>query len=149
MIHFPVGITTVSKPPGIQPVRGRVADKVQPVKPLPPEVTPPPMPLPPMVTERFVQVAPTIQDEPAPLEIPDLPSMTNMAKNVLGSMFKTAKSAVTGHGVRVEKEEADRRLSICRGCPFFRRTDERCSKCGCYMAVKTYLRAEKCPVGKW
>ena len=149
MIHFPVGVTTVSRAPGIRPVRGRAADKVQAPRPDMPVVAPPPMPLPPAATERLIQLSIPVAEESTPVEIPDLPSMTSMAKNVMGSVFKSAKSAITGHGVRVEKEEADRRLAICRGCPFFRHTDERCSKCGCYMAVKTYLRAERCPVGKW
>ena len=84
-----------------------------------------------------------------PPEELSLPSMTQMAKNVLGSLGKTIKAAATGQGVKVTQETAEARLAICRSCPFFRTSDERCSKCGCYMAVKTYLRAEKCPVGKW
>ena len=26
---------------------------------------------------------------------------------------------------------------------------ERCRKCGCWVSIKTYLKAEKCPIGKW
>jgi hypothetical protein len=32
---------------------------------------------------------------------------------------------------------------------FFDSLSERCSRCGCFLSVKTYLKAEKCPVGKW
>lgn len=101
-------------------------------------------------------VAQTMQPQPPPEVAPaptteelSLPSMTQMAKNVLGSLGKVVKAAASGQGVKVTQETAEARLAICRSCPFFRHTDERCSKCGCYMAVKTYLRAEKCPVGKW
>lgn len=86
---------------------------------------------------------------PAPMEVPSLPSMTQMAKNVTASLMKTAKAAVKGQGVRLSKEEADHRLAICQVCQFFRQVDQRCSKCGCFMAVKTYLRAETCPVNRW
>ena len=92
---------------------------------------------------------PVVEQEAVAPEIPSLPAMNEMAKNAISSLWNTAKGAATGKGIKVEKEEAERRLTICRGCPFFRQHDERCSKCGCYMAVKTYLRAEKCPVGKW
>lgn len=87
--------------------------------------------------------------ETPPTEELSLPSMTQMAKNVLGSLGRAVKSAATGQGVKVTQETAEARLAICRSCPFFRHADERCSKCGCYLAAKTYLRAEKCPVGKW
>ena len=92
---------------------------------------------------------PTLPEPPLPQEELSLPSMAQMARNVLGSLGKTAKAAISGQGVKVTAETAEARLAICRTCPFFRHTDERCSKCGCYMAVKTYLKAEKCPVGKW
>lgn len=105
----------------------------QTTRPIEPDALPP-LPLPPI--------------EP-PKEEYSLPSMTQMAKNVLGSLGKTIKSAATGQGVKVAQETAEARLAICRGCPFFRHSDERCSKCGCVMAIKTYLKAEKCPVGKW
>jgi hypothetical protein len=41
------------------------------------------------------------------------------------------------------------RLEICRGCEFFKPRTERCSKCGCFMKLKTKLENAKCPVGKW
>lgn len=104
--------------------------------------------------KKLVQQTMKPQPPPEPVVEPpteelSLPSMTQMAKNVLGSLGKTIKAAASGQGVKVTQETAEARLAICRTCPFFRHTDERCSKCGCYMAVKTYLRAEKCPVGKW
>lgn len=100
------------------------------------------------------QTTSQVKAEPLPVPPPaqedlSLPSLTQMAKNVLGSLGRTAKSAVRGEQVKVSAEDAETRLTICRACPYFRHTDERCSKCGCYMAVKTYLKAEKCPIGKW
>jgi hypothetical protein len=44
---------------------------------------------------------------------------------------------------------ARKRRAICAACQFFDRPRDRCTKCGCSMAVKPYLRAMKCPIGKW
>lgn len=52
------------------------------------------------------------------------------------------------------------RRDICRVCEFaeMRKTGEgktgltsfsRCEKCGCFIAPKTTLSGEKCPIGKW
>lgn len=82
-------------------------------------------------------------------EIPSLPSMTQMAKNVTKSLAKTAGRFIQGMPIKTSSGEANSRLAICRTCTYFRHTDERCSKCGCFMSVKTYLKAERCPVGKW
>ncbi len=145
MLFFPVPHTApLRPPPSTTIVRGNAQNAVQ----LQPEaITPKPsLPVLPKELERLVQqtsVPPTV----AEAEELSLPSMTQMAKNVLGSLKKVA--AGIGQGIKLPKEEAEARLTICRTCPFFRHVDERCSKCGCYMAVKTYLRAEHCPVGKW
>jgi hypothetical protein len=41
------------------------------------------------------------------------------------------------------------RLEICSKCEFFRTTTKTCSKCGCFMKLKTKLEHAKCPIGKW
>ena len=47
------------------------------------------------------------------------------------------------------KEEVDERLSICRGCEHFIKFSTQCSKCGCFMNLKTRLINASCPLGKW
>ena len=84
-----------------------------------------------------------------PKQEPILPTKTEMAKNIIASTAKIAKSVLAGENPKLSAEEAKARLEICKGCEFFRQADERCSKCGCYMAVKTYLKAEKCPLNRW
>lgn len=46
-------------------------------------------------------------------------------------------------------ELAQYRLSICQGCEFFKKSGNRCKKCGCFMKLKTHLENAKCPIGKW
>lgn len=110
--------------------------------------------IPKMVIKKKEEASP-VTFPPAPIqatkdiEIPSLPTMTQMAKNVTKSLWKTTKGVVKGQGLKVTTEEAEKRLTICNSCQFFRQRDQRCSRCGCYMAIKTYLKAESCPVGKW
>ena len=61
---------------------------------------------------------------------------------------------VTGEAVAIAtgvpdlpREEADRRLSICNGCTYFKAPN--CTDCGCNMLRKTLWRAATCPKGKW
>ncbi len=48
---------------------------------------------------------------------------------------------------RSDAELAEERMAICKTCEFF--TGKRCTKCGCFMALKTTLRQATCPVHKW
>lgn len=77
------------------------------------------------------------------------PSAMQMARNLGNSVINNAMSVVAGNSLRIDDSTAQNRLNTCKGCEFFNHVQERCGKCGCNMAVKTYLRAEKCPVGKW
>lgn len=50
---------------------------------------------------------------------------------------------------RSGEELAQYRLSICQTCEFFKKSGNRCKKCGCFMKLKTHLENAKCPIGKW
>jgi len=79
----------------------------------------------------------------------EYPSTTEMAKNLIGSVVRNVQSVASGNPLKITKEEASSRLNVCKACSFFDASKERCKKCGCNMAVKTYLKAEKCPLNKW
>jgi hypothetical protein len=78
-----------------------------------------------------------------------LPSTSQMALNLTQSIGRNIKSIASGNGLRLTTEEANNRMNICNSCPFYISEQQRCGKCGCYMAIKTYLKAERCPIGKW
>jgi hypothetical protein len=78
-----------------------------------------------------------------------MPSIGQMARNLGKSVANNAISVVKGNDLRLTPDEANRRLNICKGCQFFDSLSQRCSRCGCFLSVKTYLKAESCPVGKW
>jgi hypothetical protein len=50
---------------------------------------------------------------------------------------------------RSDQDLIEYRLEICNSCPAFRKYTKRCSKCGCFMSLKSTLKQAKCPVGKW
>lgn len=77
------------------------------------------------------------------------PSNTQMAKNLGTSIVRNIQSVAAGNSLKIGDSEANSRLQICQSCDFFDSNQNRCRKCGCFMAVKTYLKAERCPIGKW
>ena len=80
---------------------------------------------------------------------PPTPSMGAMTRNFAQSVVRNVQSVAAGNPLRLTEQEANIRLEICKGCEFFNSAQQRCNKCGCFMAIKTYLKAEKCPIGKW
>jgi len=50
---------------------------------------------------------------------------------------------------RSDKELIESRLAICNTCPWFSKNQQRCRKCGCFMALKSTLKQASCPIGKW
>jgi hypothetical protein len=48
-----------------------------------------------------------------------------------------------------EREQAQARYDICKGCPLFTPVTARCSVCGCFMKFKVKLADAECPEGKW
>jgi hypothetical protein len=47
------------------------------------------------------------------------------------------------------KEEAKKRLDICKTCDKFNQTLFKCNECGCFMIAKTLLPFSECPLNKW
>ena len=76
-----------------------------------------------------------------------MPSLIEMGKNLISTATNAAKDVAAGNNPSATEEQANSRLQICRGCEHY--VSERCTQCGCYMSVKTYIRAASCPVGKW
>lgn len=47
------------------------------------------------------------------------------------------------------KKIRDQRYEICKSCPELFKPTRTCKKCGCFMAMKTWLKDAKCPINKW
>jgi len=80
---------------------------------------------------------------------PSYPTIPQMAKNLGKDIVKNVKSVAAGNSLNADQSEIDKRKNICNSCEFFEKNQQRCLKCGCYMAVKTYLKSSNCPIGKW
>lgn len=83
------------------------------------------------------------------MEQNELPSIREMVFGLTDAVKDNIKN-LTQRGVVIATEEvATNRMNICLGCEFFIKDDCRCSKCGCFMKLKTRLDVSKCPVNKW
>lgn len=57
--------------------------------------------------------------------------------------------------IKFAREEANERLSICRGssknepCEYYFRPTGSCKKCGCFVRLKTRIANQSCPINKW
>jgi hypothetical protein len=77
------------------------------------------------------------------------PSILKMAQNVTRTAIDSFKTVAEGNSLNVSNDIASSRKAICEGCDAYNKAQQRCTKCGCFVAVKAYLRAATCPLGKW
>ena len=61
-------------------------------------------------------------------------------------MIKKYKEAIK-KADRVQEEEYERRLAICKGCGLLNAGT--CSACGCYVELRAAAKAGRCPYKKW
>lgn len=77
-----------------------------------------------------------------------MPSLVQQAKNLLLSTANVlAYAAATGQ-VKAEPQVAGARIELCKQCRHLE-NGTRCTICGCFIATKAGLVAEKCPLKKW
>lgn len=78
-----------------------------------------------------------------------LPPIGVMSAAAIRAVIDESTAVISGVP-SVSSDELQRRVSICtEPCEFFRPSDSRCSKCGCFMAFKARLRSQQCPAGRW
>lgn len=75
----------------------------------------------------------------------NLPGFFETAKN----FTKSAAEHIADGMKNTEKTLQEKRMDVCRRCEFFIKETERCSKCGCYLQLKTKWNSAKCPIKKW
>jgi hypothetical protein len=49
----------------------------------------------------------------------------------------------------LSEEESKVRHDICKACDHYISMTTQCTKCGCFMKLKTALPFAECPIGKW
>lgn len=68
------------------------------------------------------------------------------------AVWRLMGALVHGRPLLAPPEVVDRRMILCEACSFHYRDSMgalRCSDCQCYLAAKTTLTTESCPVGRW
>lgn len=70
-------------------------------------------------------------------------------KNLSKSFQKNAAEFKKNKRLLADKELIDKRLKICKGCPFKNPKNNTCKKCGCFIGLKVKLKVEECPIYKW
>lgn len=68
--------------------------------------------------------------------------MVELGTNSFNNGFKALTERVTPE---VQKQ----RFDICQNCEYFYKVTTTCKKCGCFMKLKTWMPAQKCPINKW
>ena len=49
---------------------------------------------------------------------------------------------------KLVSDDIEGRWAICQACPELTNAN-RCKQCGCFMKLKTKIKAAKCPIDKW
>lgn len=80
-----------------------------------------------------------------PHDEPQYPPVTTQLANAGKALVRAVASGFS----RVTAEEHERRRAICEACEYYDDTQERCRRCGCAVAIKSWLNSEVCPIGLW
>lgn len=48
-----------------------------------------------------------------------------------------------------DSEQKTNRVVICKDCEHYQTAGGMCKKCLCIVNLKSWLKKEKCPIGKW
>jgi len=92
---------------------------------------------PPEILDDNISHKPMLETPPPP----QYPSTFRQIRNAAGA---TVNHVVDGMAT-VDDTEYNRRMDICKSCPLFIASEQRCSKCGCYLEVKARWRSSNCP----
>jgi hypothetical protein len=78
----------------------------------------------------------------------NFPEITEQVSNFFLAAKKELKSIMDGEG-KISEQEKNKRYLLCESCEFFDSPSKRCKKCGCFLKIKTGMRGQHCPIGKW
>ena len=81
-----------------------------------------------------------------------MPPFLRIAGNLAHAVADVVHARMRGQPVMIDDAEAERRLRVCSACrEWYDATRDRCAHpaCGCYLRIKTRLRAMRCPDGRW
>lgn len=74
-------------------------------------------------------------------------SAKDMFLNLTETAAATIKSYKENNVLLAEETVRNNRIDKCTSCEAF--SNGRCALCGCFMTVKVWVSAAKCPANKW
>lgn len=80
---------------------------------------------------------------------PATPSLASQLGTAASAGLDAASAIAHGESPFVQSPEQNARETICRGCDRFDPRWNKCLECKCFLAIKTWLKAQSCPIGKW
>jgi hypothetical protein len=92
-------------------------------------------------TKKFIQVFKEKQNEPD-----SGPTIKSMAASFLGAIRQEISDTISKKE-KLSDSDVQKRREICAGCEHL--SGGRCKKCGCFLKIKTLMRSQHCPIGKW
>ena len=96
-----------------------------------------------LTPEKYQEIKNKLENE----NLESFPSVFQQARNLAKQAWLSGVDAAKGKPLLSTAEKANERIKICEGCEFY--TQNRCLKCGCYMAAKIHLESSRCPINKW
>lgn len=79
----------------------------------------------------------------------DYPSIPEQGKNLAKFTYQVLKKAMSGDNLLVSEKVYQQRMSICRKCEYFDKSQLRCKHCGCFLQQKARVALDSCPIHKW
>jgi len=76
-----------------------------------------------------------------------MPPFYKQVLSFVEEMWIAVKFRLSNKYIKVDSAIQQQRWNVCQSCVFFQRG--RCSKCGCFMKLKTQLASASCPENKW
>lgn len=76
-----------------------------------------------------------------------MPNATSMAKDIAATALNAMRMAIRSGEILAQDDIIKKRITTCNSCD--RKMGARCTKCGCYISLKTAVAAATCPIGKW
>ena len=96
-----------------------------------------------LTPENYQEIKNKLENE----NLESFPSIFQQARNLAKQAWLSGVDAAKGKPLLSTAEKANERIKICEGCEFYKQN--RCLKCGCYMAAKIHVESSGCPINKW
>lgn len=96
-----------------------------------------------LTPEKYQEIKTKLENE----NLESFPSVFQQARNLAKQAWLSGVDVAKGKPLLSTAEKANERIKICEGCEFYK--ENRCLKCGCFMAAKIHVESSRCPINKW